>query len=66
MPLHKIIYDLIVRFHNPTSNLVNFLNYYRIPLFSHACFNTMSRIFGAWSNIDLTICDVRVMFNFNY
>ncbi|RNA42862.1 hypothetical protein BpHYR1_013602 [Brachionus plicatilis] len=28
---------------------------YRIPLFSDACFNTMSRIFGAWSNIDLTI-----------
>ncbi|RNA07119.1 hypothetical protein BpHYR1_009270 [Brachionus plicatilis] len=28
---------------------------YRIPLFSGACFNTMSRIFGAWSNIDLTI-----------
>ncbi|RNA21594.1 hypothetical protein BpHYR1_049383 [Brachionus plicatilis] len=34
---------------------------YRIPLFSDACFNTMSRIFGAWSNIDLTICGVRVM-----
>ncbi|RNA35999.1 hypothetical protein BpHYR1_023350 [Brachionus plicatilis] len=28
---------------------------YRIPLFSDACFNTMSRIFGSWSNIDLTI-----------
>ncbi|RNA28838.1 hypothetical protein BpHYR1_039088 [Brachionus plicatilis] len=28
---------------------------YRIPLFSDACFNTMGRIFGAWSNIDLTI-----------
>ncbi|RNA13886.1 hypothetical protein BpHYR1_017223 [Brachionus plicatilis] len=28
---------------------------YRISLFSDACFNTMNRIFGAWSNIDLTI-----------
>ncbi|RNA01382.1 hypothetical protein BpHYR1_038601 [Brachionus plicatilis] len=28
---------------------------YRIPLFSDACFNTMNRVFGAWSNIDLTI-----------
>ncbi|RNA20444.1 hypothetical protein BpHYR1_053964, partial [Brachionus plicatilis] len=46
--------------------------YLTVSPFSNACFNTISRIFEAWSNIDLTIpmghirlgvlkCDVRVM-----
>ncbi|RMZ95445.1 hypothetical protein BpHYR1_014607 [Brachionus plicatilis] len=34
---------------------IKYILFYRIPLFSDACFNTLSRIFGAWSNIDLTI-----------
>ncbi|RMZ99849.1 hypothetical protein BpHYR1_050551, partial [Brachionus plicatilis] len=45
--------------HDRLSNIFIFLSkikkIYRIPLFSDACFNTMNRIFGAWSNIDLTI-----------